>query len=108
MRLSGILAAAAVFFAGCDIGNQQLPVIVAVYPGAQNCTVKIDNSETPIACAELGAHLRDQLKVAAERQIDVSMFRMDKSHSEKDIDAVAAVIRAAGFEDVKVWRFGLE
>jgi len=108
MRLSifGLIASTSTFL-GCNAANQ-VPVTVAVYPGAQNCTVKLDDVEQPVACAAMGKHLLEQLKIPVERQIDVSMFRMEKSHNEKDIDAVAEVIRAAGYKDVKVWRFGLE
>ena len=101
------LAAGALIVLGCDVSSHT-PVTIAVYPGAENCTAKINDAEQPVRCAELGKHLRDVAKVKSNRQIDVSMFRLDKSHDPKDIDKVAEIIRAAGFTDVKVWRFGME
>jgi hypothetical protein len=98
--------AAALIFAGCNLDLEK-PITVAVYPGADRCTYKIDDKESPWPCAELGRLFRDQLKLKPSRQIDVSMFRMDKAHDEKDVDRVADGLRTAGFTEVKVWRFAM-
>lgn len=108
MRLRFIcLAVTVIAMPGCDVSSHT-PVTIAVYPGAERCTAKINEAEQAVKCAELGKHLRDVAKLRTERQIDVSMFQMDKSHDPKDVDKVAETLRSAGFTDVKVWRFGME
>jgi hypothetical protein len=87
----------------CDTEKYQ-PITVAVYPNLSQCVIK----EHPLPCAEAGTHLRDKLSISPDRQIDVSMYRMDKSHNPKDIEQVATFVRAAGFTDVRVWHFSFE
>jgi hypothetical protein len=87
----------------CDTEKYQ-PITVAVYPNLSRCMIK----EHALPCAEAGIHLRDRLTIAPDRQIDVSMFQMDKSHNPKDIEQVAAFVRAAGFKDVRVWHFSFD
>jgi hypothetical protein len=87
----------------CDTEKYQ-PITVAVYPNLSQCVIK----EHPLPCTEAGTHLRDKLSIPPDRQIDVSMYRMDKSHNPKDIEQVAAFVRAAGFKDVRVWHFSFE
>jgi hypothetical protein len=87
----------------CDTEKYQ-PITVAVYPNLSQCMIK----EHALPCAEVGTHLRDKLSIAPDRQIDVSMYRMDKSHNPKDIEQVAVIVRAAGFKDVRVWHFSFD
>jgi hypothetical protein len=89
--------------AGCNTEQYQ-PITVAVYPNLEKCVIQ----EHTLPCPEVGAHLRDKLSIKLDRQIDVSMYRMDKSHNETDVEKVAIIVRAAGFTDVKVWRFSFE
>jgi len=83
--------------------DTQAAITIAVYPGAERCTI----GDQPLPCATAGTHLREQLKIPLKRQIDVSMFQMDKSHDEKDIQRVATIVREAGYTDVRVWNFSL-
>jgi hypothetical protein len=95
--------AALLALSGCNTEQYQ-PITVAVYPNLEKCVIQ----EHMLPCTEAGTHLRDKLSIKLDRQIDVSMYRMDKSHNETDVEKVAVVVRAAGFTDVKVWRFSFE
>jgi hypothetical protein len=99
--LAALIAATAL--SACDTEKYQ-PITVAVYPNLAQCVIE----EFTLPCAEAGTHLRDKLTVAPDRQIDVSMYRMDKSHNPKDIEQVATFVRGAGFTDVRVWHFSFE
>ena len=99
--VAAVIAATAL--TACDTEKYQ-PITVAVYPNLAQCVIK----EHTVPCAEAGIHLRDRLSITSHRQIDVSMYRMDKSHNPKDIEQVAAFVRAAGFKDVRVWHFSFD
>ena len=104
---SVIIAAAAFVATACGV-NQESPVTVVVYPISQRCAVKIQDKGEEVECIQLGTHLRDTLKIGANRQIDVSLTGADPtSKDDKTIDRVAELIRASGFKDVRVWRFGM-
>ena len=107
MRAAIVLLTATLIVA-CDV-NQELPITVVVYPSEKRCTVKQDEKETPVDCAQLGAYLRDTLKIASKRQVDVSTSASENVPKEdQSIDRIAEVIRASGFTDVRVWRFGMQ
>jgi hypothetical protein len=97
-QLAACAVACALWLCACEVRN---PVTVAVYPGAERCSIL----EKELPCAGAGRYLRDTLKIEAGRQIDVSMFQMDKSHDRKDVERVAASLRNAGFTDVREWHF---
>jgi hypothetical protein len=106
MRVS-ILVLLATIVAACNV-NQELPLNVVVYPSQQRCTVKQGEKEDAVDCAQLGVQLRDVLKISLERQIDVSLTGSENvSKDDKSIDRIAEVIRAAGFKDVRTYRFGM-
>ena len=93
--------AAALAASGCD-GSQQEPITVAVYARAGRCTVK----EQDVPCNEVAAHLKDTLKIALGREIDVSLTGgEDVPKEDKSIDLIAESIRALGYKDVRTWRF---
>jgi biopolymer transport protein ExbD len=88
---------------GCHV-DQSPPLTITVYPSAQRCVIK----DQPVECKELGNYLRDTLKVRSTRQIDVSLSGSDTvPKDDRSIDRIAELIRAAGYEDVRTWRFGL-
>ncbi len=91
---------------GCDL--QPPPVTVVVYPSSGRCAVMQDDKEQPVECGQVGQHLRDVLKIAANRQIDVSLPGIETvSKEDHSIDLIAERIRALGYQDVRTSRFGL-
>jgi hypothetical protein len=107
-RFLSCLVAAAVFtVTSCGV-NQESPLSVVVYPTAQRCTVVQQEKELPVECAQLGAYLRDTLKINAGRRINVSFSGAESVPKEDaSIDRVAELIRESGFKDVRAYRFGL-
>jgi len=105
MKYSILLILTAVSLTACDTEKFQ-PVTVAVYPNLDHCVIK----EFSLPCADAGTHLRDKLSIAPDRQIDISMYRMDKEHKQavQDVERVAVFVREAGFKDVKVWHFSFD
>jgi hypothetical protein len=102
-----VIALVVLTAAACDV-SQQLPVTVVVYPSTARCTVIQNDQEQPVQCAQLGVHLRDVLKIAADRQIDVSLPGSEAvTKEDKSIDLIADRIRAAGYSNVRSVRFGL-
>lgn len=95
--------------AACDVNmNQEAPFTVVVYPVAKRCTVKPTEQEVEVDCMQVGVYLRDTLKINPARQVDVSLSGSDNVPKEdQSVDKVAELIRAAGFKDVRTWRFGL-
>jgi len=87
----------------CDTEKFQ-PITVAVYPNLDHCVIK----EFSLPCADVGTHLRDKLSISPDRQIDVSMYRMDKEYkqAEADVKRVAVFVREGGFKNVKEWHYG--
>jgi hypothetical protein len=107
--LSLIVIAVASLVTGCGV-NQEVPLTVVVYPITKRCTVKpaVQDPEQQVDCMQLGTYLRDILKINATRQINVSLSGSDNVPKEDpSIDRVAELIRAAGFKDVRAYRFGL-
>jgi hypothetical protein len=106
---SFIVIAVASLVTGCGV-NQEVPLTVVVYPIAKRCAVKpaTQDPEQRVECMQLGTYLRDTLRINAARQINVSLSGSDNVPKEDpSIDHVAELIRAAGFKDVRAYRFGL-
>ncbi|MBC7983004.1 MAG: hypothetical protein H7Y02_04030 [Candidatus Obscuribacterales bacterium] len=105
LKLSPVLAlaAATLLVTGCDT-ESNAPLTVEVYPNIERCVVK----EQAVRCASVGKYLREELKIGRNRQINISMYRMDKNHTDREVKYVANVVRVAGFNDVQVWQFGFQ
>jgi hypothetical protein len=103
---SGIVAAIVFIATSCGV-NQETPLSVVVYPAVKRCTVVQAEKELEVECTQLGAYLRDTLKISVGRQINVSFSGAESVPKEDtSIDRIAEVIRAAGFKDVRAYRFG--
>jgi hypothetical protein len=107
--LSILIALCVTSLVACDVNmNQEMHFTVVVYPIDKRCTVKPTEQEVEVDCMQLGVYLRDTLKINPARQIDVSLSgSTDVPKEDQSIDKVAELIRAAGFKDVRTWRFGL-
>ena len=104
MRVRSYLIASFILTAaGCNT-EQYEPINIAVYPSTMSCAVK----DVPLDCTQLGAYLRDTLKVTVNREITVSFAGSEVVKPEdKSVERIADVIRKAGYTNVRVVRFGL-
>lgn len=104
MRTSSELLTLVLFLCtltGCKVEEQEA-ITVAVYPTTQQCAIK----EQAVDCAQVGAYLRDALKIKPERQVVISFTGSDSGSKEDPIlNDIAAEVRAAGFKDVRTARF---
>jgi len=101
-----LVIAAVMIAAACGV-NQEVPLLVVVYPAVKRCTVVQQEKEQEVECTQLGVYLRDTLKINVARQINVSFSGSDSvSKEDASIDRVAELIRASGFKDVRAYRFG--
>lgn len=89
---------------GCNVDEQE-SITVAVYPTTQRCGI----NEQMMICGEVGAYLRDTLKLKPDRSIIVSAVGIDPlPKDDNSLNKIAETIKAVGFKDVRTANFDVQ
>ena len=98
------IASFAVLLAACNV-EQYEPIAVAVYPSTKTCTIK----DKPLDCGKMADYVRDTLKAKADREISVSYAGSEAvPKDDTSLEQIAALIKTAGYVNVRVIRFDMK